>query len=84
MVERSRERLRSAERGLPRPEALLEGLMRVQDKIRTQRTLRKDRDDVDMVPVRTGRPSLPEEVSDLAKATAYKVAQKEAAKPAKV
>ena len=68
----------------PRPEALLEGLMRVQDKIRTMRTLRKEVPDVEMVPKRTGNVLLPAELADMEKATAFKVTQKEAAKPAKV
>ena len=68
----------------PRPEALLEGLMRVQDKVRTMRTLRKEVAEIEMVPARTGKVLLPEELADTAKATAFKVAQKEAAKPAKV
>jgi len=68
----------------PRPEALLEGLMRVQDKIRTMRTLRKEVADVEMMPKRTGGVLLPDELNETAKATAYRVAQKEAAKPAKV
>jgi NADH-quinone oxidoreductase subunit B len=68
----------------PRPEALLEGLMRVQDKVRTMRTLRKEIADVEMMPKRTGSVLLPAELADAEKATAFKVAQKEAAKPAKV
>jgi NADH-quinone oxidoreductase subunit B len=68
----------------PRPEALLEGLMRVQDKVRTMRTLRKEVADVEMMPKRTGRVLLPEELADAEKATAFKLAQKEAAKPAKM
>jgi NADH-quinone oxidoreductase subunit B len=68
----------------PRPEALLEGLMRVQDKIRTMRTLRKEVAEIEMVPKRTGNVLLPAELADKEKATAFKVAQKEAAKPAKM
>jgi NADH-quinone oxidoreductase subunit B len=68
----------------PRPEALLEGLMRVQEKVRTMRTLRKEIAEVEMLPKRTGNVQLPEELSDLTNATAFKVAQKEAAKPAKI
>ncbi len=68
----------------PRPEALLEGLMRVQDKVRTMRTLRKEKaiEDV-LIPKRTGNAAIPPELADLEKANAYKIAQKEAAKPAK-
>jgi NADH-quinone oxidoreductase subunit B len=67
----------------PRPEALLEGLMRVQDKLHKMRSLTKDQV-VDLpIPQRTGAARLPEEVSTTEKATAFKVAQKEAAKPAK-
>jgi len=68
----------------PRPEALLEGLMRVQDKVRTMRTLRKEKviEDV-LIPKRTGNAEIPPELADLEKANAYKIAQKEAAKPAK-
>jgi NADH-quinone oxidoreductase subunit B len=68
----------------PRPEALLEGLMRVQDKVRTMRTLRKEVAEFEMVPRRTGSVLLPAELADAEKATAFKAAQKEAAKPAKV
>ena len=67
----------------PRPEALLEGLMRVQDKVRTMRTLRKDKPAEPMVPARTGKPELTTEVATREAATAFKIAQKEAAKPAK-
>ena len=68
----------------PRPEALLEGLMRVQDKVRTMRTLRKEKviEEV-LIPKRTGNAAVPPELADMEKATAYKLAQKEAAKPAK-
>ena len=68
----------------PRPEALLEGLMRVQDKVRTMRTLRKEKviEEV-LIPKRTGNAAIPPELADLEKANAYKIAQKEAAKPAK-
>jgi NADH-quinone oxidoreductase subunit B len=68
----------------PRPEALLEGLMRVQDKVRKMRTLRKEAVEEDeLIPVRTGAVALPPELADLEKATAAKIAQKDAAKPAK-
>ena len=67
----------------PRPEALLEGLMRVQDKVKTMRTLRKAKATEAMVPARTGRPELPAEVATLDAANAFKLAVKEAAKAAK-
>ena len=67
----------------PRPEALLEGLMRVQDKVRRMRTLRKEKAEAELIPARTGRPELPPEVATLEAANAFRVAQKEAAKPTK-
>jgi NADH-quinone oxidoreductase subunit B len=68
----------------PRPEALLEGLMRVQDKIRTMRTLAKESlVDVPMIPTRTGKVQLPEEYATPEKVNEFQKAQKEAAKPAK-
>lgn len=67
----------------PRPEALLEGLMRVQDKIRRMHNLRRGAPDETPVPARTGSVRLPDELSTTEKATAFKVAQKESAKPAK-
>ena len=67
----------------PRPEALLEGLMRVQDKVRRMRGLTKGQPWEAPPAVRTGSVQLPDELSTTEKATAFKVAQKEAAKPAK-
>lgn len=68
----------------PRPEALLEGLMRIQDKVRKMRVVAKgDPTPTPAVPVRTGRVRLPEELATTAAATSFKVAQKDAAKPAK-
>jgi NADH-quinone oxidoreductase subunit B len=67
----------------PRPEALLEGLMRVQDKIRRMHDLQKGQPAELPVPARTGKVRLPDELSTTEKATAFKAAQKEAAKPAK-
>ncbi|MBL8864268.1 MAG: NADH-quinone oxidoreductase subunit B [Gemmataceae bacterium] len=68
----------------PRPEALLEGLMRVQDKIRTMKTLAKESTvDVPMIPVRTGKVQLPEEYATPEKVNEFQKATKEAAKPAK-
>jgi NADH-quinone oxidoreductase subunit B len=67
----------------PRPEALLEGLMRVQDKIRRQRTLARPAVAPVLVPARTGAAALPPELATTEAATAYKLAQKVAAVPAK-
>ena len=68
----------------PRPEALLEGLMRVQDKIRKMRVLaREPETEAPLVPVRTGRAQVPAELDTTAKANAFKLAQKDAAKSAK-
>jgi NADH-quinone oxidoreductase subunit B len=67
----------------PRPEALLEGLMRVQDKVRKMRTLRKEKVEDELIPVRTGKPALPTEVATLDAANTFKLATKDAAKPAK-
>jgi NADH-quinone oxidoreductase subunit B len=67
----------------PRPEALLEGLMRVQDKIRRMKIIAKGEPVGPMIPVRTGKVGLPKELATLDQATAAKLAQKEAAKPAK-
>ena len=67
----------------PRPEALLEGLMRVQDKIRNMRGLTKgDRGEVP-IPTRTGRVLLPTELADDARAVAFLAETKERAKPVK-
>jgi hypothetical protein len=57
--------------------------MRVQDKIRRQRTLARPAAPPELVPVRTGRAGLPPEVATTDAATAYKLAQKAAAVPAK-
>jgi NADH-quinone oxidoreductase subunit B len=69
----------------PRPEALLEGIMRVQDKIRRMKTLAREpqKSSEPLIPVRTGKVALPEELNTLEKANAFKLAQKEAAKPVK-
>ena len=67
----------------PRPEALLEGLMPVQDKVRRLRAVRRPAAVPDPVPVRTGTAGLPPEMATAEAATAYKLAQKAAAVPAK-
>ena len=67
----------------PRPEALLEGLMRIQDKVRAMKEYTKGQPLQVPVPKRTGGPLLPEELSTLEKATEFAAATKERAKPAK-
>jgi NADH-quinone oxidoreductase subunit B len=66
----------------PRPEALLEGLMRVQDKIAASRILGRNPAG-EIVPRRSGRVQLPDELSTPEKALAFLTANKESAKPAK-
>lgn len=66
----------------PRPEALLEGLMRVQDKVRRMHTLAKDREEP-LVPVRTGKVLLPDEFATPDATLEYLKTNKEKAKPAK-
>ncbi|MGL6074590.1 MAG: NADH-quinone oxidoreductase subunit B [Fimbriiglobus sp.] len=67
----------------PRPEALLEGLMRIQDKVRTMHTLTKDRPAEPLIPIRTGRVQLPPELATTEAANQFKQTQKEAAAPVK-
>ncbi len=67
----------------PRPEALLEGLMRIQDKVRKMKVITKEKPAEELIPARTGNVLLPDEVATTEQATAYKAAQKEAAKAAK-
>lgn len=67
----------------PRPEALLEGLMRVQDKIRAMKSLTKGQPLDNLVPARTGFPLLPPEVETLEKANQFAKRTKDLAAPAK-
>jgi NADH-quinone oxidoreductase subunit B len=66
----------------PRPEALLEGLMRVQDKVRKMKTLAKGPSELP-IPVRTGKPQLPPEYATPEDTVKYLFDTKERAKPAK-
>jgi NADH-quinone oxidoreductase subunit B len=67
----------------PRPEALLEGLMRVQDKVRGMKDLTKGQPLNLPVPKRSGAVLLPDELAEPAKALEFQVQNKEKAKPAK-
>jgi NADH-quinone oxidoreductase subunit B len=67
----------------PRPEALLEGLMRIQDKVRAMKDLTKGQP-IDMpIPARTGYVLLPDEINTAEKADAFAKLNKEKATPAK-
>ena len=67
----------------PRPEALLEGLMRIQDKVRGMKDLTRQQP-VDMpIPARTGYVALPDEIGTPEKANKFAIENKERAKPAK-
>jgi NADH-quinone oxidoreductase subunit B len=67
----------------PRPEALLEGLMRVQDKIRAMKDLTKGQPLTPLVAARTGYVALPPELETLEKANSYNKDKKEKAAPTK-
>jgi NADH-quinone oxidoreductase subunit B len=67
----------------PRPEALLEGLMRIQDKVRGMKALTKDQPIDVPIPSRSGYTHLPEELSDVLKATDFAKRTKEKATPSK-
>lgn len=67
----------------PRPEALLEGLMRVQDKIAAMKPITKGELPRQLVPKRTGHVLLPDELNTPEKALAFLTANKEKAKPTK-
>jgi NADH-quinone oxidoreductase subunit B len=73
----------------PRPEALLEGLMRIQDKVRGMKYLTKNQPVEVPIPARTGYVLLPPELSDpdpvkaMEKQLAFAKKNKELATPAK-
>jgi NADH-quinone oxidoreductase subunit B len=67
----------------PRPEALLEGLMRVQDKVRRMKAVANTSSDVPMVPTRTGKVLLPDEYATPEATFEFLKETKEKAKPAK-
>ena len=67
----------------PRPEALLEGLMRIQDKVMAMQYLTKGQPWHAPIPSRTGYTLLPDELSDMEKANAFAKQNKELAAPAK-
>jgi NADH-quinone oxidoreductase subunit B len=67
----------------PRPEALLEGLMRIQDKVRGMKDLTKDQPINLPIPARTGYVLLPDELSTPEKANDFAKRNKELATPAK-
>jgi len=67
----------------PRPEALLEGLMRIQDKVKAMQELTKGQPLELPLPVRTGSVLLPAEIDTPEKANAFAVLNKERAKATK-
>src|SRR5437870_4587591 len=73
----------------PRPEALLEGLMRIQDKVRAMKDLTRNQPHAVPIPARTGFTLLPPELSDpdpdkaREKQWKFVTETKEKAKPAK-
>jgi NADH-quinone oxidoreductase subunit B len=67
----------------PRPEALLEGLMRIQDKVKGMRYLTKEQPIEIPIPSRSGYVQLPPELSDAEKANEFARKNKELATPAK-
>ena len=67
----------------PRPEALLEGLMRIQDKVKAMQEYTKGQPLELPMPVRTGSVLLPDEINTPEKANEFAVRTKERAKAAK-
>lgn len=67
----------------PRPEALLEGLMRVQDKIARMHSYTKGEVPSVVTPMRTGSVKLPLELATMDEANAFALCTKQAALPTK-
>ena len=67
----------------PRPEALLEGLMRIQDKIRAMHEYTKGQAIALPIPTRTGNVALPPEIATPEKSLEFASSNKEKAKAAK-
>jgi NADH-quinone oxidoreductase subunit B len=67
----------------PRPEALLEGLMRIQDKVRAMKDFTKGQPLTLPIPKRSGGVMLPDELAEPARALEFQVQNKEKAKAAK-
>src|SRR5207237_7584771 len=67
----------------PRPEALLEGLMRIQDKVRAMKEYTKGQPLQLPIPKRTGSVQVPDELATPEKAFEFLVQSKEKAKAAK-
>jgi NADH-quinone oxidoreductase subunit B len=67
----------------PRPEALLEGLMRIQDKVRGMKDLTKGQVTDVPIPARSGYVLLPPEISTPQLADAWAKKNKELATPTK-
>src|SRR5437870_1594690 len=67
----------------PRPEALLEGLMRIQDKVNGMKSMTKNQPIECPIPSRIGYPHLPPELADMEKANEFCKRTKEKAAPAK-
>ncbi len=67
----------------PRPEALLEGLMRIQDKVRAMKDYTTGQEPEGLIPVRKGSILLPAEMEDQTKSLDFLTANKERSKPAK-
>jgi NADH-quinone oxidoreductase subunit B len=67
----------------PRPEALLEGLMRIQDKVRAMKDFTRGQPLTLPIPQRSGGVMLPDELAEPAKALDFQIRNKEKAKAAK-